>query len=307
MPKSKTYILSLAVALFSIVATGCQNRCCNRPFGGGFTPFNTAATTVPSPTTYSLQVPQTARQQDYYTVPAGGANRPTPTGTIPNYNNTQPNLSPQPGWRQQSPGVGSNNGLNPTSFSVVNQPGAQVASGTAQTLNPNYATTVVDERNDASRMAVTDASQVRAPARFFPTGNMGRLSTTPVATTAAAVPVPTGNRFPNQLVNNNQRVPAQFNSGSPTAINGSFEVHSQPTVVANNYNYGVNPYQANQANQVAYNQPGVQARSFNRPVTSSTPTVLAQSTTERANVANNTQVGWRDSQVYSAQNPNLNR
>ena len=278
------------VLILAVSSVGCRNNRCGGygTAGGGL--FQPVATTVPSPSTYSLQgIPHTARQQDYYTIPNTGQNSvlqpsgsPTPLNT-----NANPNLSPQ-GWRQVLPGNSNtqlNNGQqqNPTSLFVNNQNGGNFA--TASQVNPNYRTTVTDERQDPSRLAVTDASAVRAPARFFQTGSANRLSQTPVATNAPAVP------SPNQIATYTQP------PTSPTQINGSVVYQGgQPNLVANDpyvsSQYGTNPYAAN-----TYNQ---QARVYNPPVTSSAPTVLAQSTTERT--ASNVQAGWRNSQI-----PNVNR
>jgi hypothetical protein len=45
-------------------------------------------------------------------------------------------------------------------------------SGVSFTNSQNYQTTPFDERGDATRLPVTDASSVRAPARNYPTGNV---------------------------------------------------------------------------------------------------------------------------------------
>lgn len=277
-------IVLLSLASFSI---GCRNQCSNCGVSP-WRPFAPLATRVPAPPTYTLNVPQTAQQQPYYTAPAGtaaGGVPANPAGAIPTYQ-AQPSLAPQPGWRAANPnGAVTNPNLNPTSF---NRP----ATGISQTLNPNYQTTTIDESRSSSRLAVTDASQVRAPARFFPTGNMTRLAQSPVATSGAAVPNP---GFANQVVGFGQPANNQLNLGQgPTVINGSADFYGQPVIA--NRNYGVNPY----ANQTA------QGRVFNNPVTSTNPTVLAQGTTSRTNVASNTQAGWRDSQVYGS-GANLNR
>lgn len=279
-------MLLFTVLAFAISSTGCRNcGSCGAPPYGVWNPFNgPVATTVPAPGTNTLNIPQTARQQPYYTIPnQGGAGiQPTPANTIPNYQS-------QPGWRQVPQGNNTSGSVNPnltpTSFAVQNQGLPQfTTTATSQTINPNYRTTVVDERQDSSRLAVTDASQVRAPARFFPTGNMNRLAQTPVATSASAYP----NSAMASQVGYGQ--PAQRMAQGPTAIRGSMVY--QTNSAANPY--GINPY----ANARVANY-GV-----NAPVTSSNPTVLAQGSTSQANVASNTQSGWRNAQFNSQSNLN---
>ena len=276
----------LIISLLVLSSVGCRSRCgnCGPGWFGG-----PVSTTVPAPATYSVNGAanygvQTARQQDYYTIPNNG--QPTPANNIPNYQGQAPTLSPQQGWRQQAnPNVSGT--LNPTSFTVQSpNPNLPVTSG-AQTYNSNYQSTTTDERRDASRIAVTDASQVRAPSRFFPTGNMNRLSQSPVATTAAAVPIPGNN---GQFASYGQ-LQTQYAS-QPTPINGTFQTNGQVASVASNNPYGTGNYGA-------YAQ--------NTPVTStaSSPTLLAESTARVAGAPNsNTQVGWRDSQVFSGSNLN---
>ena len=305
---ARTIKLSIVLVLV-LSSIGCRSRCgncgSNNTFGGGL--FQPVATTVPAPSTYSLQPgARTARQQDYYTIPntgnvgqQPGVRQPTPldpngtnlNGTNPN--GTNPNLSPQ-GWRQVLPNSSTqqfnnqqfnnqqfnNQQLTPTSLFVSNQAGP--AAQPAQQINPNYQTTVVDERSDPTRLAVTDASAVRAPARFFPTGNLNRPPQTPVATTSFGT---AGSGTSNQVAVYTQP------QSNPTQISGSV-IYQGPTPVP----YGTNPY----ANQVANNF-NRQARVFNPPVTSTAPQLLAQSTTERT--ASNVQAGWRNSQIPN----NVNR
>lgn len=280
----RTKLFLFAVLLFAVCSTGCRN-CGNCGASGTWNPFwGRVATRVPPPPTNTLNIPQTARQQPYYTVPTNpNAQQPTPAGAVPSY---QAQPVGQPGWRQVAPNGAATPSLNPTSFTQQRFPGTNgQLTGTSQTLNPNYRSTTVDERQDSTRLAVTDASQVRAPARFFPTGNMNRLVQTPVATTAAAVPNPS---FVASQTGFGQPLNQQ---AGPTSIRGSVEYQAQ--VMANQY--GVNPYG---------NQNRVANYSTNAPVTSSAPTVLAQNTTERTNVASNSQVGWRDAQIGPN---NLNR
>ena len=281
---ARTIKLSIVLVLV-LSSIGCRSRCgncgVNNTIGGGL--FQPVATTVPAPSTYSLQQgARTARQQDYYTIPNTGntGQQPTPLNT----NGTNPSLSPPQGWRQVSPNSSTqqfnNQQLTPTSLFVSNQTGP--AAAPAQQLNPNYQTTVVDERSDPTRLAVTDASAVRAPARFFPTGNLNRPPQTSVATTSFGV---AGSGTSNQIAGFTQP------RTNPTQINGSV-IYQGPTPVP----YGTNP----DANQVANNF-NRQDRVFNPPVTSTAPQLLAQSTTERT--ASNVQAGWRNSQIPN----NVNR
>lgn len=286
MPQTKLYLF--AVLALALCSTGCRNCNCGgaqspfgawRPFGGPM------ATTVPAPPTNTLNIPQTAQQLPYYTVPNAGQ-QPTPANTIPSYQAQPPQ---QQGWRQVAPNNSGamNQTFNPTSFTQANVNRNMQITGTSQTLNPNYQTTTVDERNDSSRLAVTDASQVRAPARFFPTGNTNRLVQTPVATTAAAVPNP---QFAQTGFGQTVGQPP---IGGPTAIRGNVEYQAQ--VATNTYNqYGVNPYGNGQ----------VANYGVNPPVTSTNPTVLAQATTDRTSVASNSQSGWRSANPGGQ---NLNR
>jgi hypothetical protein len=290
MPQTKLYLL--AVLALALCSTGCRNCGCGgagaspfgawRPFGGSL------ATTVPAPPTNSLNIPQTAQQLPYYVVPNaqnGLQQQPTPANAIPNYQ-----VQPQQGWRQVNPNNSGvlNQNLNPTSFTQSRINSNLPATGTSQTLNPNYQTTSVDERTDSSRLAVTDASQVRAPARFFPTANNNRLIQTPVATTAAAVPNP-------QFAQTGFGQPVNtLQAGNPTAIQGNVVYQGQLANNTYNNQYGVNPYGNGQ----------IANYGVNPPVTSTSPTVLAQSTTDRTNVARNSQSGWRSANPGAQ---NLNR
>lgn len=283
----RTKLCLFALLTLALGATGCRNcgNCGATPYGT-WNPFaGPVATTVPAPPTNTLNIPQTARQAPYYTIPTNQNNlQQTPASAVPNYQ-----AQPQQQWRP----VGPNNGgaatqnLNPTSFTQQRLPGSTLqVTGTSQTLNPNYRSTSTDERQDDSRLAVTDASQVRAPARFFPTGNMNRLVQTPVATNAAAVPSP---NIASQVAFG-QGIPQQRFAQAPTNVAGSVQYQGQ---ISPNQ-YGVNPY----GNGVNQNQ----RYATNAPVTSSTPTVLAQSSTG-TNVASNSQVGWRNAQIGN----NVNR
>ncbi len=185
---TKTLALILA-GFFLVCQTGCRNRC-NQGCGGGLFAHNT--TIAPAPT-YSLNIPSVAQNQPYY-APNGGpisttARAPTPVGTQPATGSTS-NLQ----WRQQGTSnsgstfgsqptqpvsgsrlVETNGGFNLNTGSSVLAGGptrvAAVqplpATGTSFTDSRNFSTTQIDERLDATRVPVTDATQVRATAQTF--------------------------------------------------------------------------------------------------------------------------------------------
>ena len=154
------------------------------------------------------------------------------------------------------------NGLRTASTTAL--PG----SGQSFTESTNYQTTRVDERNDSTRLAVTDASTVRAPARNFPTGF-----------NTAAPTAGFSNQAPQTFVASNaafgQQVSPTGYVASPVLVGGQ---------VAYPAGYQVQPYLA---------QPVIpQIPQF---PTSSPPPVLAQSTTVGTSGSGTTaQLGWRD-------------
>ncbi|MDB2686578.1 hypothetical protein N9Y42_05155 [Mariniblastus sp.] len=206
-----TTLAILLAGLFIVSQTGCRNRC-SQQCGGGLFANNT--TVAPAPT-YSLNIPSVARNQPYY-APNGGpisttARAPTPA-TGSSISNSNSNLQ----WRQQGgtptnsgstfgsqptqSGSGTrlvetNNGVNLNSGSSVLVGGFQnsvatnqalPATGTSFTDSRNFATTQTDERLDATRVPVTDATQVRATAQnFISSGQQIAYNQRPTQTFAA--------------------------------------------------------------------------------------------------------------------------
>lgn len=192
--------LTVAVGL-----SGCRNRApycqpgCYSP-----APFGVAAgsPTVAAPGTYSLQIPgqgapvyynngvATAQQIPAASTgtlppvnprntqsgwqPAGTATGGT-TGTLPV--STTPSALPNPGTTSS---VTSNSGAGLVSVIDRSAPANRVASnvnpGISRTNDTNFRTTAVDERQDSSRLPVTDASSVRAPTTFNPVTTVGQFN-----------------------------------------------------------------------------------------------------------------------------------
>ena len=285
--------LLLAAICVLISSTGCRNRvpyCQPGYYNGG--PLNgvLGSTTVPSPSTYSINIP--GQNPSYYNANAT-AQVPTPaTGTLPG--------NPD-GWRQAgSPGGStlpsparpaansgsstSNQGNNQSRLtSVIDRPVNQVASnnGLSFTNDSNFRTTAVDERLDQSRLPVTDASQVRAPTTFTPTTTVGQFNNPYYNQTAyGQVPYNQQVRFAQaNPVYYQQQVPYSAPTAAPNVVVGSF---AQPTFTSppqQNY-YGVSTQH---------------------------PQVLAQSTVRADPVNNpNYQNGWRDRDL-TASRDSLNR
>jgi hypothetical protein len=85
-------------------------------------------------------------------------------------------IQPQPGWNT-SPTTNQGTNYAPTGYGV---PNLQVASSTvyaaggmSHVVSPDYNSTYGNERLDPSRLAVSDASLVRAPSQYVPP-NFGR-------------------------------------------------------------------------------------------------------------------------------------
>ena len=251
----------LLVSFLMACQTGCRNRCSQSCGGGGLFANNT--TVAPAPT-YSLNIPSVARNQPYY-APNGGpisttARAPVPVGPQPAAG-TSSNSNLQ--WRQQGTSnsgstfgsqpaqptsgtrlVETNTGINLNSGSSVLVGGSQYnpqlasvalpATGTSFTDSRNFATTQTDERLDATRVPVTDATRVRATAQTF---------------------IGSG-----QQVAFNQPQPSQtFAAAAPR----SQPVYSTNAVVASNQ-----PYYANNPNLVQ--QPIYSGQAFVQPSNSAT-------------------------------------
>ena len=183
-----TAVAVLLASLFIVFQTGCRSRC-NQPCGGGF--FATNTTVAPAPT-YSMNIPSVAQNQPYY-APNGGPISTTARAPIPATGSSTSNSNSNLQWRQQGgtptnsgstfgvqptqPSSGTrlvevNNGINNGSSVLVsgiqnNATQPLPATGTSFTDSRNFATTQIDERLDATRVAATDATQVRATAQNF--------------------------------------------------------------------------------------------------------------------------------------------
>lgn len=281
---SRIQLVLLAACLVAM-SVGCRGRCNDGCCGGGWFAGNPR---VAPPPTYSLNIPSVAQNQPYYT-PGGG------TVVDPNQRAPVPANSGQPGWRPSNNTDSSANGAStgesrsvlasPTTF-VETQPttGLQLrsasaaglpGSGFSYTSSPNYRTTRVDERLDATRLPVTDASAVRAPARNYPTGNTGNLA-------------------------QYQQRPGNYPAGYTTPAG------TQQTYVAqNSYSQPVNPFYNGTAvllggqpqNPVSYQGQAVLMNPNGVP-NASAPTVLAQSTATLDSNGSG-QSGWRDRELNS--------
>ena len=200
--------IQLFVVFACIVAlsVGCRNRCYNTCANGAFA----GSPTIAAAPTYSLQIPSLARNtQPYYTPGVGNtsasavnprAASPTPAtpssgdlnwrragtnlsgSTSRNVPNTQqpaqsvlnqptkfvevPTINPVNNVAQNQAGVRTPFNVPTRTASLAALPG----SGQSFTNSPNYQTTRVNEQVDPTRIAVTDATSVIAPARNNPTG-----------------------------------------------------------------------------------------------------------------------------------------
>jgi hypothetical protein len=245
-----------------------------------------------------LNIPSVAQNQPYYTPGNTGSSVVNPNLSAPIPANSQ---TRQPGWRRSSlDGANSNGDANgesrsvltsPTTFVETNpatgQPYARSASaanlpgsGFSYTSSPNYQTTRTDERLDSTRLPVSDASAVRAPAMNYPaaTGNnLAQFQQRPVSYPAGYT-VPAGYIAPN---------PAQ-----------------QTYVAQNGYRQPVNPFYNGTAVMVArqprgpvsYQGQTVLTNPNGYPVYSS-PSIVAQSTATLD--SNSGQSDWRNRELNS--------
>ena len=175
--------------------------------------------------------------------------------------------------------VATNSGSGTRTASAAPLPG----SGVSFTNSQNYQTTRVDETQDATRLALTDATTVRAPARNFPTG-------TPLATVqnnGYPANYQAGFNAPIQqqtfVAQNvlNQRQPTGY-AAAPVIIGGQpvpTGYQGQPLLVNPQYPAGYQTYP-----------------------TSSAPTVLAQSTATINPSGSASQLGWRDRDLTGRSN-----
>jgi len=187
-----TTLVILLAALFFASQTGCRNRC-SQPCGGGLFANNTR---VAPAATYSLNIPSVAQNQPYYN-PNSGPISTTARAPVPATGSSTSGSNSNLQWRQQGGApinsgstfgaqpaqptsgtrlVEANTGVNLNTGSSVLVGGLQnrvaatqplPATGSSFTDSRNFATTRIDERLDATRVPVTDATQVRATAQNF--------------------------------------------------------------------------------------------------------------------------------------------
>ncbi|MFK7767976.1 MAG: hypothetical protein AB8B55_12205 [Mariniblastus sp.] len=303
--------LVVVLACVTALSVGCRNRC--NPYGGAYGGF-AGSPTIAAPATYSLQIPggspvSVANNQPYYT--PGSSNSvlntnsraPTPatsnngqlgwrqTGNdlsnVNSTNNGTPNQLQQPSRSVLTAPTTfvevPNNGMNnvartQTPFNVPTRTASTAplpGSGQSFTDNSNYQTTRSNERADPSRLAVTDATSVIAPARNNPTGFVpGNF------TAAYNAPIPQTQVAQNGYYQQGGMV----YRGTPTIMGAPTTYRGQPMLVGPGY------------------FPGAVQGNFQQFPTSSAPTVLAQAnTTVNSGSTSNvgTQVGWQRRDIGS--------
>ncbi|MEM9411312.1 MAG: hypothetical protein AAGA30_09380 [Planctomycetota bacterium] len=193
--------LAIVTILCIVVSsTGCRNRNLWGPCAPGCSPFS-GPTTINSPGTYSLNIPGSNNSNANGLLGAGQRPLQQATNTLPVPNG----VNVQNGWQPIGAGNGAANsnqstnntaaGLNGNQTTSVLENNSQTnqtavvsvtppnrfASNTGQnglsfTNDTNFRTTAIDERQDQSRLPVTDASQVRAPTQFNPTTTRGQFN-----------------------------------------------------------------------------------------------------------------------------------
>ncbi len=284
----KTRIQCLALTMCLLILTaGCRNRC-NNPYGGGL--FAGGSPTIAAPATYSLNIPSVAKNQPYY-VP-GPANNSTlnPNGRAPTPQGRQATQPNQAGWKSaendlskagsgiRSEGDAGRSVLAPTSFVQTGAASRPMQStGQAFTNSQNYRTTSIDERQDATRLPVTDASFVRAPASNYPPGT--RM-------------VASNNGYPSSNYNVGYSAPVpQTYVGQNGVYAGSASGYTASPVIVSGQ-----PMLGYQSSPVLVS-PGQFQRYPQGYPTSGPPTVLAESTASSTGRAS--QIGWRDRDLTS--------
>lgn len=296
MPRYQLLLLTICLVTISV---GCRNYG-NNCHGGGA--FAGGSATIAPPPTYSLNIPSVAGNQPYYT-----PGQTAPTNNTLNTNQRAPTPAirqatqlNQGGWRSADNNLSSNSNVAPLNTSSPNNgrsvlaapttfagttPNANTGSGTRTASNaalpgsgasftssPNYQTTRVDETQDSTRVPLSDATAVRAPARNFPTG-------TPLT----------------QVQNNGYAGNFQTGVFNPplqqtyVAQTGAFQqapagYSAAPVII------GGQPVPTGYQGQPLIASPIVNQQQY---PTYSTPTVLAQSTTTATPGAGG-QLGWRD-------------
>ena len=295
--------LIIAAVCLLVASTGCRNRvpycqpgCYPNAAVGG--PINgvIGQTTVPSPSTYSINIP--GQNQPYYNAnataqvptPTTGSlpqNNPTgwrpvgsataPTGTLSSPPTTAPTTAPLGGstTRNQTPATSQSRLTSVIDRPNQNQLANNRANGLSYTNDSNFRSTVIDERLDRSRLPVTDASLVRAPTTFTPQTTIGQFNNPLLNQTAynqTAYNQPVYNQAPRIA-----QAPAYYSQ--PVA----YSAQPAPNVVVGSFT------------QPTFAQPPQQTY---RGLSTQNPTVLAQNTVF-ADPANNPnyQNGWRDREL----------
>jgi len=303
---SRFQLLMLLICAVAM-SVGCRNRCPNQFGSGGV--FAGGSPTITPPPTYSLNIPSIASNQPYYTPRQAAPNSVLNNNTLntnqraPTPATRQATQANQSGWRStdnnlsntntggsQNPNDGRNVPAAPTKFVESNAPAnsgsgtrtASVAplpgSGVSFTNSRNYQTTRVDETRDASRLPLTDATTVRAPSRNFPTGTP--LTILPNNAVPASYNAPIQQTYVAQNGFNQPRPTGYV--ASPVIIGGQpfpAGYQGQPLLVNPQYPAGYQPY-----------------------LTSSAPTVLAQSTATINPSGSAAQLGWRDRDLTGRSN-----
>jgi hypothetical protein len=152
----------------------------------------TGPTTIAAPPTYSLNIPGIQNANNYNGL--GNGLQLSPPGTaVASATNVVNGWQPQGAFANSTvaatPPVNQvqNPTANQTTVVAVNPPNRSTdavrlpqnptpRSGSSFVDSTNFRTTAVDERRDESRLPVTDASQVRAPANFNPATIVGQFN-----------------------------------------------------------------------------------------------------------------------------------
>ncbi len=176
---NRTHAVACALLLLLVNASGCRVLS-----GNG---FGNARIAPPGTNSYQVQ----SANQPYYAPAATAANPnvlppigPTAASTGAMFNpnpgfpatvsSSLPTL--QPGWRPAD--APANSGF----YGPTGQPnGANVNPTSFQPWANDYRSTTIDERYDPTRMPANDATMVRAPTNFNPTGNWQMLNPGSVA------------------------------------------------------------------------------------------------------------------------------
>ena len=217
-------VCGLSLLLFGMV--GCRSYPGNAGCSSGLL--------IPPPATYSPRAPGVG-QNPYYNgqVASNNVGLLNPAGQAPT-------SATQAGWRSSDEAnsnfsLGSGSQQQPNSVlqrtapqnttptngnSGINsaQPTPQ-GSGVSFRNSPNYRSTTVDESQDRSRLVLTDASQVRAPALASIPSGLSRLPQGPVVVQGQT-----------RLVGGNPAPNLQYYSQTPTLVSGGYSVPAVSSV-----------------------------------------------------------------------------